>query len=59
MIETLYLTGAVVAFTLLMVSLFIIKLWSDQAPSVTPVARPKVTPARRPDMDLGDMRKAA
>lgn len=57
--ETLYLTGAVVAFTLLMVSLFIAKLWSDQETPVTPLARPKVTPARRPDFELPDMKKAA
>lgn len=62
MIQTLILTGAVVALTLLMVSMAIAKLWDDAEPAeaaVTPVAKPNVTPARRPDLDVVHMREAA
>lgn len=57
-IETLYLTGAVLAFTLLGVTLFIVKLWSDRAPAPRP-ARADVTPARRPDAAPEVLKKAA
>lgn len=59
MVETLYLTGAVAAFSLLMVTLFIIKLWSDGESGATQVSRPKVTPAQRPVVDIPVGRKAA
>lgn len=58
-IEIIYLTGAVLAFTLLMVTLFIVKLWSDGAPVARPLAKPEVTPARRPKADLVEATKAA
>ena len=58
-IEIIYLTGAVLAFTLLMVTLFIVKLWSDGAPEARPIAKPEVTPARRPEPDLIEATPAA
>ncbi|HEX2561550.1 hypothetical protein [Phenylobacterium sp.] len=56
-LETLYLTGAVLAFTLLAVTLLIVKLWSDAAPAVA--AEAEVTPARRPVTDPEELKKAA
>lgn len=58
-IEIIYLTGTVVAFTLLMVTLFIVKLWSDGAPAARPLAKPEITPARRPETDLVEATTAA
>lgn len=58
-IETIYLTGAVLAFTLLAVTLFIVKLWSDRAPAPQPAAKPDVTPARRPKAEVVDIATAA
>lgn len=58
-IETLYLTGAVLAFTLLAVTLFIVRLWSNGAPASQAATKAEVTPARRPDTEPKDLKNAA